>query len=101
MNTADFNGLIAKVEQHLEGKKNTLATNEMYVFHNKLHVNNESKGISFNFRGLNVTIIAYTLFDYNEKESRWMNSLDTGNSYYILTATQNKKLRNLIYKYLR
>lgn len=101
MNTSDFNGLITKVEEHLQGKKNTFTTNEMYVFHNKSNVNNESKGISFNFRGLNVTIIAFTLLDYNEKESRWMNSIDTGNSYYILTATQNKKLRNLIYKYLR
>lgn len=100
MNTTEFNSLIAKVEEHLQGKKNTFTSAMMYIFHDKSYVNNESNGISFNFCGLNVTIISFKLYDYNEKEERWMNSTDKGNTYYLLTAIQNKKLRNLIYKYL-
>lgn len=100
MNTADFNCLIKKIKETMIGKKLTINFPSQIVFHNKVPLNNESKGISFGFCGLNVKIITFDLFDWDEKDNRWKNSIDTANSYYVLTATQNAKIRKLINGYV-
>lgn len=100
MNTSDFNGLLKKIKEVMVDKKKTIGIDSHIIFHNKIVLNKQSKGISFQFCGLNVQITTFDLFDWDERAERWRNSSDTANSYYVLTAKQNIKMRELINEYV-
>lgn len=96
MEQKKFNGLLEKIKEVAADKRIVNKWPNMYVFHS---IDKEkAECLSFNFCGLNVDISLMQMFDYVEDKygGRWLKSTTIGQTYYILTPLQNKKMHILI-----
>ncbi|MEG1729578.1 MAG: hypothetical protein RR280_08585 [Bacteroidaceae bacterium] len=93
MLSSEFKLLKAKIAQHLVGTKKTfLDVGHHYVYHSKVG----GSGFSCIFRGLNVNVESFSLYDWDESQQRWLKSDTLTQGYYVLTHSQNIIIRRML-----